>query len=494
MKKNFLQTLLILFITLNVNAQLDWSPIGAEISSDANADVFGSVVALNDAGDIMATGFPKSNGAGIVQVYSYENDEWMLLGSDIVGEIVGEDFGWSVSLSADGLTLAVGAPDDNGSGSNAGFARVYEWSGSDWTQKGTTLTGANNDDYFGYEVSLSADGSMLIVGAPKNDTNDFNAGVAYIYEWNGSDWEQRGSTLAGTEGSEEFGQTVGISADGDHVTIGSPYFFNVYHPGLTRVYSWSGSDWVQLGADIIGEGNLDHSATSLEIAADGQSVAIGSFNNSHDNVFNAGHVRVFDWSGSAWEQRGEDIDGDASYDNSSVGLSFSDDGNTVAVGAPNNDGNGDKSGQVKVYHWNNDQWSMIGSSLYGSVQGEEMGRAVALNSDGTVLAGAAPKTSNLEALVRTYLLTGTSNLTAFDDLGLVVVSPNPTSGFLQINLEESYPQIRVQIYNSTGQLMKGEKYEQVNQIDLNIEGAAGFYFVHLLTLDGASATLNILKQ
>lgn len=493
MKTNILQFILLLFISSHLNAQ-DWMQIGGEISNNANNDVFGSVVSLSNDGTIMATGFPKSSSTGMVSVYKFENDEWMPMGSSITGVFAGEDFGWSVSLSADGLTLAVGAPDDNGAGSTTGYGRVYEWSGSDWIQKGNTISGINYDDYLGYEISLNADGSMVILGAPKNDDNAFNAGAAYIFQWNGTAWEQRGSTLSGTEEYEEFGQTVGISADGDHIVIGSPYFFNTYHPGVTRVYEWSGNDWVQIGDDIVGEGNLDHSATSLEMAANGLSIAIGSFNNSHDNIFNAGHVRVYDWSGSVWEQRGEDIDGDASYDNSSMGMSLSDDGNTLAVGAPSNDGNGDKSGQIKVYRWNDTEWVQTGSSIYGSESGEEMGRAVALNSDGTILAGAAPKTSSNTALVRTYDLSGVSGVNQFNTSNPITISPNPTRGNLRLDLTKAYLNLNLQVYNSIGQLVMHSQYQETSSVELKLDEPNGFYFIHLSTPSGESAVLKVIKK
>ena len=50
-----------------------------------------------------------------------------------------------------------------------------------------------------------------------------------------------------------------------------------------------------------------------------------------------------------WTKIGLDIDGEAPYDYSGQSVSISADGLTVAIGAPNNDGNGYNSGQVRVY-------------------------------------------------------------------------------------------------------------------------------------------------
>lgn len=104
----------------------------------------------------------------------------------------------------------------------------------------------------------------------------------------------------------------------------------------------------QLGADIDGEASFDDSGTSVPLSADGSRVAIGAFLND-GNGQSAGHVRLYDWNGSAWVQVGADIDGEASDDWSGRSVSLSADGSRVAIGAPeNNNGNG-LSGHVRVY-------------------------------------------------------------------------------------------------------------------------------------------------
>ena len=65
----------------------------------------------------------------------------------------------------------------------------------------------------------------------------------------------------------------------------------------------------------------------------------------------SGHVRVYQWSGISerWHQIGPDIDGEAAGDHSGESASLSSDGLIMAIGAPDNDGNLDDSGQVRVY-------------------------------------------------------------------------------------------------------------------------------------------------
>jgi len=62
------------------------------------------------------------------------------VGDDIDGEAANDQSGYSVSLSSDGTRVAIGAPFNDGNGSNSGHVRVYEYSGTAWAQLGTTST------------------------------------------------------------------------------------------------------------------------------------------------------------------------------------------------------------------------------------------------------------------------------------------------------------------------------------------------------------------
>ena len=106
---------------------------------------------------------------------------------------------------------------------------------------------------------------------------------------------------------------------------------------------------MQVGGDIDGEAADDRSGRTLSLSSDGSRVAIGAPAND-GNGFDSGHVRIYDFNGSAWVQVGGDIDGEAATDNSGIRVSLSSDGSIVAIGARYNDGaNGADSGHVRVY-------------------------------------------------------------------------------------------------------------------------------------------------
>ena len=105
---------------------------------------------------------------------------WNRLGNDIDGENSGDESGRSVSLSADGTILAIGAPFNDSNSINSGHVKVYAWNGSSWVRRGTNIDGNNNDDRSGWSVSLSADGSILAIGAIGNNSY---AGNVIVYEF-----------------------------------------------------------------------------------------------------------------------------------------------------------------------------------------------------------------------------------------------------------------------------------------------------------------------
>ena len=271
------------------------------------------------------------------------------LGADIDGEAASDYSGRSVSLSADGSRVAIGAPGNDGNGGSSGHVRVYTWSGSSWTKLGADIDGEALYDYSGWSVSLSADGSRVAIGAYRNDGNGTDSGHVRVYDWSGSSWTKLGADIDGEAMVDNSGYSVSLSADGSRVAIGAHRNGgNGYYSGHVRVYDWSGSSWTKVGADIDGEASYDLSGYSVSLSADGSRVAIGAYGND-GNGASSGHVRVYDWSGTSWTKLGADIDGEAAYDYSGWSVSLSADGSRVAIGAYGNDGNGNDSGHVRVF-------------------------------------------------------------------------------------------------------------------------------------------------
>ena len=124
-------------------------------------------------------------------------------------------------ISSDGTRLAIGAIYNDGNGSNSGHVRVYEYIGSLWVQIGMDINGEDALDESGESISLSANGKRLVVGAKKNDGNGSNSGHVRLYEWDGSDWIQLGTDIDGEFDFDESGNAISLSIDGTRLAIGA---------------------------------------------------------------------------------------------------------------------------------------------------------------------------------------------------------------------------------------------------------------------------------
>jgi len=369
--------------------------LGPDIDGEAAYDASGYSVSLSSKGDRLAIGAVwndgSGNNSGHVRAYEWAGTAWLQLGADIDGESHEDNFGTSVSLSSDGNRLAIGAPGNDGNGINSGHVRVYQWSGTAWVQLGADIDGEVYEDNSGTSVSLSSDGNRLAIGAPGNDGNGINSGHVRVYQWSGTAWVQLGTDIDGEAAYDESGRFVALSSNGNHLAIGATKNDgNGFNSGHVRAYEWSGTAWLQLGADIDGESYEDSFGTSVSLSSDGNRLAIGAPGNDGNGI-NSGHVRVYQWSGTAWVQLGTDIDGEVYEDSSGSSVSLSSDGNRLAIGVPGNDGNGINSGHVRVYQWSGSAWVQLGADIDGEAANDESGSFVALSSNGNHLAISATK-------------------------------------------------------------------------------------------------------
>ena len=387
-----------------------------QITHVSVATVTGGVVTINGAGTTTITvSLPPSldgkwaaaTPVSISLTVSLPGPTWTQRGADIDGEAAGDESGHSVSLSADGSIVAIGAKNNDGNGYFNGHVRVYAWNSSSWVQRGADIDGEELFNFSGLSVSLSADGSIVAIGAISNSGNGSNSGHVRVYQYNATKttaqmdqslpnfgpigWNRLGNDIDGEAYSDYSGQSISLSADGSIVAIGATgNDGNGTDSGHVRVYAYDGtsSSWVQRGADIDGEAADDYSGLSVSLSADGYTVVIGSTYNNN----NRGHVRVYAWNGSSWVQRGADIDGEAADDYSGYSVSLSADGSIVAIGASYNDDNGSNSGHVRVYAWNvgSSIWDKRGADIDGEAADDYSGRSVSLSADGSIVAIGAP--------------------------------------------------------------------------------------------------------
>ena len=418
-----------------------WIQIGQDIAGEAVDDRSGWSLALSADGGIVAIGSDLNNSwRGQVEVYENIGGTWTQIGEDIEGENFQDISATSISLSNDGSIIAIGAPRSDGTANNSGHVRVFENSGGSWIQIGQDIDGVQEQGRLGNSVALNGEGNIIVIGASNNDENGTNTGEVKVYENLDGNWTQLGGDINGVVEFEDSGYRVALSEDGDIVAISSSSSnANGLHSGHVRIFEYLGGDWIQIGEDINGEASEDYFGWSLALSASGNIIAIGSLWNDN-NGNDAGNVRIFQNLGGVWTQIGLDINGEAAYDNSGCSVDISADGSIVAIGAKANDGNGDFSGHVRVFDLS------------------------------TVL---SIPTIDIETTVTLY--------------------PNPSKDVLKIHLEEDQME-KIELYNVTGKLIF-KTILNSNTFILNTSNyPSGTYLMKVFSQNHGSINTKFIKE
>ncbi|MFL2860193.1 MAG: WD40 repeat domain-containing protein [Pontiellaceae bacterium] len=378
--------------------------LGSDINGEAGGDQSGSSVALSSDGSIVAIGAYGNDGngsySGHVRLYQWNGSSWNQLGSDIDGEASNDRSGYSVALSSDGSIVAIGAHQNDGNGRGVGHVRLYQWDGASWNQLGSDIDGEAEFDRSGSSVALSSDGSIVAIGAPSNTSeNGGDSGHVRLYKWDGSSWNQLGSDIDGKDQADYSGNSISLSADGTVIAIGASWSYGggSYDAGRVSLYQWDGSSWNQLGDNIDGDNAYANSGKSVALSSDGSIVAIGAptYNLYGENESYSqpgeGQVRLYQWDGSSWNQLGNDIDGETPTEGFGTSVALSSDGYIVVIGANRkNIGVNSNNGQVRSYQWDGSSWNQLGNDINGEAQDDEFGTSIALSSDGSIIAIGAP--------------------------------------------------------------------------------------------------------
>ena len=156
---------------------------------------------------------------------------------------------------------------------------------ADWSQLGADIDGETADDESGWSVAMNAVGDTVIIGAPSNDGNGDNAGQARVFTLTDGVWVQVGADIDGENADDYSGWSVAMNAAGDTVIIGAPATTATAISGQARVFTLTDGVWVQVGADIDGETAGDQSGYSVAMNAAGDTVIIGApYNDGNGNI------------------------------------------------------------------------------------------------------------------------------------------------------------------------------------------------------------------
>jgi len=374
---------------------------------------FGFVVSLSQDGNTLAVSayFEASaakgiNGdqndksipqAGAVYVFTRTGTTWSqqaYIKASNTGEAAvgtqpskGDQFGFSIGLSGDGNTLAVGAiSEDSGakgingdqndnSQPSSGAVYVFTRSGATWSQQ-AYIKASNTDvnNLFGYSVGLSDDGNTLAASAYDEnssareingvqDKNRRGSGAIYVFTRTGTTWKQTAYLKAhNAENGDSLGYAIAISQDGNTIAGGAAdedcYTAGINPPGCDNDYKTDTSTgavyvfvrnagtWTEQAFIKSSHPNKeDWFGSRLNISGDGNTLAVGAQlenggskgingNQTDLSAEDSGALYLFTRSGTTWVQKAYVKASNAeAYDEFGSAMAMSKDGKILAVGA-----------------------------------------------------------------------------------------------------------------------------------------------------------------
>ena len=267
-------------------------------SMPVTGDQYGRQLSLS--GDTLLVGAPfaagNQSGTGSAYVHVRQGTNWVLQQKLApIGLSSGDQFGFAVALNGD--TLVVGAPFDGSQGPITGTAYVFDRQGTNWTfRQRLDAHDAAAGDQFGF--SLAMDGERIVVGALNRDEEFANCGAAYVFvRTTNSNWVEEQKLTAPLRAADDvFGFHVAI--DGERLVVGAPLRDSgAADAGSAYAYARNGSNWMlQAVLNDPQSGSGDHFGESVAIR--GNTMMVSERDNS--TGVNQGAVHVFELSGTNW--------------------------------------------------------------------------------------------------------------------------------------------------------------------------------------------------
>ncbi len=447
---------------------------------------FGETVEMADSGTRLMAG----SETGSVRVFDLIEGAWTQVGSSIDISTGSNANGVVFSISGDGNRVAVGSAYDDLSGTNRGRVSIFHLVNNIWTQLGQNIYGQGNYELMGKAMALTADGNRIVIGSPFNDNSTFtNNGNVHVFDWDGMAWVQKGTDLHGLTDGEFFGYAVSISADGVTIACGAPRNNDTFDSaGLARIYTLEENKWI-LAATVKGRSALEKSGGSLSLNAAGTRLAFGTDHDYFPGPSNNYKVRIYEITDGGWVQLGTTLTSNVLDDFFGLALSLSAEGNILAVGAPQNDMDGDNTGRVRVYQYHANDWMEV-ADLSGTGTSDNFGYAVSLNADGQTMAVGSPYSDEFHndgGTVKVYALAEVLSIASVKHHNTINVFPNPSSNTVSINAEGFKD---MKLIDGVGRIVLNHLKTQ----SIDISGLESGIYTLIIEMDGYNLSGKIIKK
>ena len=324
----------------------------------------------------------------------------------------GDEFGYSVAVDGDTAVIGAYQDDHTDAGGNAGSAYVFTKVSGVWSQV-AKLTASDGDtsDEFGYSVAVS--GETVVVGAHLDDHTDGDGdtdddeGAAYVFTKPFTGWADMTQTAKltafGAAASDEFG--ISVAVDGNTVLVGAHQYES--GKGAAYVFTKPYTGWADSNetAKFIAVDGAANDEFGISVALDGDTAVIGAYHDDHtddgNTIGNAGSAYVFTKVSGVWSQKAKLIAVDGAA-NDEFGISVAVNGDTVVVGARQND---TSSGAAYLFTEVSGVWKHVAKlTADDGAANDEFGISVAVDGD-TIVVGAHQDDDNGDLSGSAYVFT-----------------------------------------------------------------------------------------
>ncbi len=386
-------------LNLTTRAVGQCGPVELLASDPHQAAQLGAAVAIADEAGIALIGANQDDGAGnsAGAAYVYLRDpadgSWQeamkLAGSDAK---IGDFFGDVVAMTPDATTLLITAGNQSQGGGGGGTVYVFERRGSVWLEQ-AQLTPPDNPPpplAFGKGLAISEDGTIAAIGAWKDTDGGNWAGAVYVFvrEPRTSRWEFEVKLITSDAAEDDqFGQSVDLSADGNILVGGASQDDVATGAAYVFVRDPKTSRWFeQIKLTASDAEPIALFGFSVAISADGDTILVGAADDDEQAV-GAGAAYVFVRDGNTWFEQAKLTALDGSFlDKFGSSVALSADGDRAVIGALHATAG---LGAAYFFTRNGNTWTQ--RSKFGVCDGESLdlfGERVDISGDGqTALVG-----------------------------------------------------------------------------------------------------------
>lgn len=462
---------------------------------------FGFEIAMSDNGQFLAVADPLRFGPSDpnpITLFNRVNDAWVEMGQISNPGPSSIDFGVSMDFSDDGTILAFSVITE---GEITGLVRVFQNTNGVFEQIGDDIPNASSigSTRFGEAVSINSDGTVLAISAPVIEQS--SEGEVFVYRNVNDNWVQIGGNLGGDPATDLFfGADLSLSDDGTLLAVG--ILEGSQGNGRVEFYGINDDSVDELGGFISGSFAGSDFGSSVELNGAGNRIVIGASNPNNNPTY----AEVYeDISGGRWVQLGQQISDELNNGNREFGsdVDINAAGDIIVVTDTSFDSGVELDrGGVFFYRFDetNNNWILI-NMLEGQLSVEELGITVAMDDTGLIATvggvGIGDIDDNFVGGVRTYTsdlatLSIEDNVLAND----VKLFPNPFQNEFTMtipNLDSNYSYSIIDTYGRV--ILKNEDIQSNSSHTVNLNQiSSGMYFINITQNNKTISSLKLIKQ